>query len=50
MEWLVEQEIVDNAASYEDSVNPSFLEAIKPADRGARVCGDPANGEALFTS
>jgi NitT/TauT family transport system substrate-binding protein len=44
--WLVEQDIVDNAAIYDDSVNPAFLEIIKPAGMG----GDPANGEVLFAS
>ncbi len=27
--WLVEQDIVDNAASYEDSVNPSFIKSME---------------------
>lgn len=44
--WLVEQGIVDNAATYEDSVNPSFLAAIAPP----AVTGDAAQGEALFAS
>ncbi len=42
--WLVEQDIVDNAAAYEDSVNPTFLAAIAPA----APTGDTAQGEALF--
>ncbi len=52
VQWLVDQDIVDNAASYEDSVNPTFIDAIKPADTdtGADVSGDAANGEALFAS
>ncbi len=44
--WLVEQDIVDNAAAYEDSVNPTFLAAIAPA----APTGDAAQGEALFAS
>ncbi|GAB4421201.1 MAG: hypothetical protein Kow00106_18030 [Anaerolineae bacterium] len=44
--WLIEQDIVDNAAAYEDSVNPTFLAAIAPA----APTGDAAQGEALFTS
>lgn len=46
IQWLVDLDIVDNAASYEDSVNPTFIDAIKPAE----AAGDPANGEALFAS
>jgi NitT/TauT family transport system substrate-binding protein len=37
--WLTEQGIVETVASYQDSVNPTFLDAIRPAD-GA---GDPAD-------
>jgi len=42
--WLIEQGIVESTASYADTVNPAFLEAIAPA------AGDPAQGEALFAS
>lgn len=42
MAWLVEQEIIEEAPAYEDSVNAAFLPAA-----GA---GDPANGAALFAS
>lgn len=42
--WLIEQGIVESTASYAETVNPTFLEAIAPA------AGDPAQGEALFTS
>jgi NitT/TauT family transport system substrate-binding protein len=48
MVWLVEQGIIDEAPSYESSVNPAFLEAIAPAEEG--TAGDPANGEALFAN
>jgi NitT/TauT family transport system substrate-binding protein len=48
MQWLVDQKIVDNAASYEDSVNATFLDAIKPAETSA--IGDPANGKTLFNT
>jgi len=41
--WLIEQDIVESTASYADTVNPAFLEAIAPA-------GDAAQGEALFAS
>ena len=37
--WLTGQGIVETVASYQDSVNPTFLDAIRPAD-GA---GDPAH-------
>ncbi len=47
MAWLVEQGIVDQAPVYEDSVSGSFLAAISPM---AAATGDPAKGEALFTS
>lgn len=47
MAWLVEQGIIDEAPSYESSVNPAFLEAIAPAEAAA---GDPANGETLFVN
>lgn len=46
MAWLVEQGIIDEAPSYESSVNPAFLEAIAPS----ASAGDPANGETLFAS
>ncbi|MEW6578095.1 MAG: ABC transporter substrate-binding protein [Chloroflexota bacterium] len=42
--WLIEQGIVESTASYADTVNPAFLEAIAPAG------GDAAQGEALFAS
>jgi NitT/TauT family transport system substrate-binding protein len=48
IQWLVDQKIVDKAASYEGSVNPTFLDAIKPAEMTASATGDPANGETLF--
>ncbi len=44
--WMEALDIVDSAASYEDSVNNSFLEAIAPVD-GAP---DTALGEQLFAS
>jgi NitT/TauT family transport system substrate-binding protein len=44
--WLTDLGIAENVASYEDSVNPTFLDAIRPAS----AAGDPANGEALFAS
>lgn len=44
--WLLEQDIVDNAAAYADSVNPSFLAVIAPP----AATGDAAQGEALFAS
>ncbi len=50
MQWLLDQNIVDNAASYEDSVNATFLDAIKPADMETSAAGDPANGETLFNT
>ena len=48
IQWLVDQKIVDNAASYEESVNATFLDAIKPAGTTASASGDVANGKALF--
>ncbi|MBN2303701.1 MAG: cytochrome c, partial [Anaerolineae bacterium] len=45
--WLLAEDIVDNGAIYADSVNPAFLDAIKPADTG--MMGDAENGAALFT-
>jgi NitT/TauT family transport system substrate-binding protein len=50
MQWLVNQNIVDKAASYDDSVNPTFLDAIKPAATTASTSGDAANGEVVFNS
>ena len=50
MDWLVATDIIDEAPSYEDSVNPVFLDAITPADMGAALPGDPANGEAVFAA
>ena len=52
VDWLLEAELVENAASFEDSVNPAFLEAITPEDMGddMAMTGDAANGEALFAS
>lgn len=47
MTWLVELGIIDEAPSYESSVNPAFLDAIAPAEVAA---GDPANGETLFVN
>ncbi|MBP8974022.1 MAG: ABC transporter substrate-binding protein [Anaerolineae bacterium] len=41
--WLIEQDIVESTASYADTINPAFLEAIAPA-------ADAAQGEALFAS
>jgi NitT/TauT family transport system substrate-binding protein len=32
MDWLLEQDIIDDAPSYEDSVNADFLAAIAPAE------------------
>ena len=42
--WLIEQGIVESTASYADTVNLAFLEAIAPA------AGDPAQGEVLFAA
>ncbi len=44
--WLVELDIVDKAADYAASVNPTFVDALKPAE----AAGDPVNGEALFVA
>ncbi len=48
--WLVEQGIVDKAPAYADSVNDTFLSQIIPLAPAVSPNGDPANGEALFTS
>jgi NitT/TauT family transport system substrate-binding protein len=50
MDWLVAEDIIDTAPSYDDSVNPTFLDAITPADMGATLPGDPDNGATLFAS
>jgi NitT/TauT family transport system substrate-binding protein len=50
MQWLVDQNIVDKAANYDDSVNPTFLDAIKPAETTASTSGDAVNGEVVFNS
>ena len=47
--WLLELDIVDAAASYEGSVNPAFIDAIKPNELPMSA-GDAAHGEVLFNS
>ncbi|MBN1564608.1 MAG: ABC transporter substrate-binding protein [Anaerolineae bacterium] len=49
VEWLVAEGIVDNAATYADSVNPTFLANIAPGDMTMNM-GNPVNGEALFVA
>ncbi|HMM28222.1 MAG TPA: ABC transporter substrate-binding protein [Aggregatilineaceae bacterium] len=55
VDWLIEQEIIENRPAYEDTVDPSFIEAIAPEDMGeaegeAGVAGDPEAGATVFTS
>ncbi len=51
MNWLLEQKIIDNAASYEDSVNPYFIMALLPENgAGATTLGNASNGQQLFAS
>lgn len=56
-EWLVDSGTAENEVSYEDTVNPTYLDVITPEEEmpadgedGDMAAGDPANGEALFAS
>ncbi len=50
MQWLVDQEIIEEKPSYESGVNPTFLDAIAPAadtrrsNRGSAVSFDSCRG------
>ncbi len=49
--WMLEHDIIEQAPAYADSVTFRFLEAIFPQEwTGGLLTGDPANGEALFSS
>jgi ABC-type nitrate/sulfonate/bicarbonate transport system substrate-binding protein len=37
MQWMVDQDIIDDIPDYEDSVDPSFIEAIAPAEPDVTV-------------
>lgn len=54
IDWLIEQEIIEDRVSYEDTVDPSFIEAIAPEDAGndgeAGAAGDPAAGAEVYGS
>lgn len=50
VEWLNEQGIIESHPTYEDTVDPSFIEAIAPEDAGEGAAGDPEAGAAVFTS
>lgn len=54
IDWLIEQEIIEDRVSYEDTVAPSFIEAIAPEDAGddgeAGAAGDPAAGAEVYVS
>ena len=46
VDWLIEQEIIDQRPAYEDTVDPRFIEAIAPEE----VAGDPEAGAAVYVS
>lgn len=54
IDWLIEQGIIEDRVSYEDTVDPSFIEAIAPEEAGddgeAAAAGDPEAGAELFVS
>ncbi len=49
VEWLLAEDIVDNAPLYEGSVNPMFIGGAAMGD-GAMPDGDALNGEAVFAA
>ena len=54
IDWLIEQEIIEDRVAYEDTVEPSFVEAIAPEDMGEdgddAAAGDPAVGADIYAS
>lgn len=52
IDWLIEQGIIEDRVSYEDTVDPSFIEAIAPEDAGeegeAAAAGDPDAGAEIY--
>lgn len=50
VDWLNEQGIIESRPTYEDTVDPSFVEAIAPEDAGEEAAGDPEAGATVFTS
>jgi NitT/TauT family transport system substrate-binding protein len=47
MQWMLDQKIIDQAPSYDESVNKTFIEALAPQVTPA---GNADNGQALFAS
>lgn len=49
VDWLLAEDIIDNAPSYESSVNATFVTALAPAD-DMTVTGDAASGQQAFAA
>jgi|GEM_PF-98651 NitT/TauT family transport system substrate-binding protein len=59
VDWLIEVGIIEERVSYEESVDPTYLEAIAPPDapvfgtdgeEGDEVAGDPEAGAEVYAS
>jgi len=51
VEWLLAEDIIDNAPSYEDSVNDAFIAALAPTEgEDASAMGVAANGQQAFAT
>lgn len=48
MDWLMNQEIIDQRPTYETSVNPAFLNEIAPEEITTQAVGDAVNGEVVY--
>ncbi|NDJ78290.1 MAG: c-type cytochrome, partial [Chloroflexi bacterium] len=50
IQWLLNEDIVDGAASYAESVDATFVDAIRPAETAMALPGDPAAGEVVYNN